>query len=94
MSFKPLTLATEIHNASQSSPIYPKTIKNSKGEEVVLGDPAITRALVALMDLSAVNGGAASHWGGPAAIAECMSALHGIMFRDTNWSSKYNLFEI
>ena len=50
------------------------------GQEVVLGDPRATRALVALMDVHAVNGGAACHWGGPAAFAEIMAAIHGIMF--------------
>ena len=51
-----------------------------KGQEVVLADPRANRALVALMDMCAVNGGAASHWGGPAAFAEIMSAIHGVMF--------------
>lgn len=48
--------------------------------ELVLADPRATRALVALMDMNAVLGGAASHFGGPAALAELMSALHGLVF--------------
>ena len=36
------------------------------------------------MDLGAVNGGAASHWGGPAAAAEIMSAVHGYIFQKEN----------
>ena len=63
-----------------------------RGEEVVLGDPRASRALVALMDMCAVNGGAASHWGGPAAFAEIISAIHGIMFavKDRPWHEAYN----
>src|SRR5256884_8026197 len=61
-------------------PKYSVAVKNAKGEEVILGDPRATRALVALMDVHAVNGGAACHWGGPAAFAEIMAAIHGIMF--------------
>ena len=37
-------------------------------------------ALVALMNVHAVNGGAACRRGGPAALAEIMSATHGLMF--------------
>src|SRR5690606_40929071 len=49
-----------------------------------------TRALIALMDLSAVNGGAACHWGGPSAMTETWTALHGIMFKEQNWFEKFN----
>jgi transketolase len=68
------------------------TVKNGKGEDVTLGDPRATRALVALMDLHAVNGGAASHWGGPAAFAEIMAAIHGVMFSSIGrpWHEAYN----
>ena len=61
-------------------PEFSVKVKNAAGQEVVLGDPRATRALVALMDTEAVNGGAACHWGGPSAFAEIMSAIHGIMF--------------
>jgi transketolase len=59
---------------------------------VALGDPRATRALVALMDLEAVNGGAACHWGGPSAFAEIMSAIHGLMFATQGrpWHEAYN----
>ena len=44
------------------------------------------------MDLEAVNGGAASHWGGPAAFAEIMAAVHGLMFATQGrpWHQAYN----
>jgi transketolase len=44
------------------------------------------------MDTHAVIGGAACHWGGPAALAETMSAIHGIMFatKGKPWHEAYN----
>ena len=74
-------------------PKYSVLVKSRDGGEVVLGDPRATRALVALMNVHAVNGGAACHWGGPAAFAEIMSAIHGILFRrqeDRPWYEAYN----
>src|SRR5204863_5215747 len=49
-------------------------------------------ALVALMDVHAVNGGAACHWGGPAAFAEIMASVHAIMFstQDRQWHEAFN----
>ena len=90
MSINPLKIKKSLQNAPSQKPKYSQSIKNLKGEEVICADPNITRALVALMDLAAVNGGAASHWGGPAAMADCMSALHSIMFKENNWFDKYN----
>ena len=74
------------------APKYGVTIRNLAGDEVVVGDPRITRALVALMNVHAVNGGAACHWGGPAAYAETLAALHAIMFatKDRQWHEAYN----
>jgi transketolase len=73
-------------------PKYSVKVKNAEGKEVVLGDPRATRALVALMDVHAVIGGAACHWGGPAAFAEIMAAVHGIMFSTTGrqWHEAFN----
>src|SRR6266436_6572314 len=71
---------------------YAVTVKNARGKPVTLADPRATRALVALMDVHAVNGGAACHWGGPAAFAEIMSAIHGLMFATTDrpWYAAFN----
>jgi len=57
-----------------------------------VGDPRATRALVALMDVHAVVGGAACHWGGPAAFAEINAAIHGLLFSERNraWYDAYN----
>jgi transketolase len=73
-------------------PKYSVKVKNAKGEEIVVADPRATRALVALMDVHAVIGGAACHWGGPAAFAEIMAAVHAIMFstEGRQWHEAYN----
>src|SRR5687767_4771522 len=89
---KPLALKTKLAGTPKGAPKYSVTIRNSKGEEVVVPDPRATRALVALMDVHAVNGGAACHWGGPAAYAEMMAAIDAIMFatKDRPWHEAYN----
>ena len=89
---KPLDLKPRLAGTPTRPPKYAVTIKNSAGQPVVLGDPRATRALVALMDVHAVNGGAACHWGGPAAFAEMVAALHGILFATTGrpWHEAYN----
>jgi transketolase len=71
------------------------TVKGPEGA-LKIADPASTRALVALMDMNAVLGGAACHYGGPAAFAELMSALHGYVFweahhKKTPWFELFNL---
>lgn len=59
---------------------YSRIVTNSKGQEIALGDPLSSRAMVALMNAQAIFGGAAAHWGGPSALAEIMSAVHGVVF--------------
>ena len=75
-----LNVPPKLASAPSQPPKYAVEVCNARGERVTLGDPKITRALVALMDMHAVNGGAACHWGGPAALAEVMSAVHGLLF--------------
>lgn len=89
---KPLSLKTKLAGTPTRPPKYAVKVKNAQGEEITVGDPRATRALVALMDLHAVNGGAASHWGGPAAYAEMMASIHAIMFstKDREWHEAYN----
>jgi transketolase len=88
----PLNVPSKLAPTPSGPPKYAVKVKNAKGGEVVLGDPRATRALIALMDTEAVNGGAACHWGGPAAFAEIMAAIHGIMFatKGRPWHEAYN----
>jgi transketolase len=88
----PLNIPSKLAPTPSGPPKYFVKVKNAKGEAVVLGDPNATRALVALMDTEAVNGGAACHWGGPSAFAEIMASIHGIMFatQGRQWHEAYN----
>ena len=90
MSLKPLNIKSKLLPAPTSKPKYSVSIKDASGQEVKLADPKATRALIALMDMAAVNGGAACHWGGPSAMTEAWTALHGIMFKEKNWFEKFN----
>jgi transketolase len=80
LPLKPLEVPGRLEPAPARAPKYAVRIKNAKGDDVMVADPRVTRALIALMDVHAVNGGAAAHWGGPAAYAEMLAALHAIMF--------------
>jgi len=88
----PLSIKSRLAGTPKGAPKYSVTIKNSAGEPMILANPRATRALVALMDTHAVNGGAACHWGGPAAFAEMIAAVHGIMFatKGRPWHEAYN----
>lgn len=69
---------------------FPATVKRADGSTLEVADPVATRTMVALMDMNAVVGGAACHWGGPAALAELMSSIHGIMFDAKPWHQHFN----
>lgn len=88
---KPFNVKTKLAG-TPGQPKYSLKVKNAAGEEVVIADPRATRALVALMNIHAVTGGAACHWGGPAAFAEIMAAVHAIMFntQGRQWHEAYN----
>jgi len=76
----PLSLKSKLAPTPAGPPKYSVTVKSATGQEIVLADPRATRTLVALMDVHAVVGGAACHWGGPAAFAEINAAIHGLLF--------------
>ena len=57
----PLQLKSKLAPTPKAPPKFSVKVKNAAGAEVVLGDPRATRALVALMDVHAVVGGAACH---------------------------------
>ena len=91
-ALKPLVLRNRLAATPRNAPKYSVAVTDASGQSVTLGDPRATRALVALMDVHAVNGGAACHWGGPAAFAEIMAAIHGVMFaaQGREWYEAYN----
>lgn len=89
----PLQVKNHLATQPNTKPILSTKVKLASKEEADFVDPRATRALVALMDMNAVLGGAASHYGGPAALAELWSALHGIIFYEANKKQK-NWFDL
>jgi transketolase len=89
---KALALKSRLAGTPANPPKYSLKVKNLAGEEVVVADPRATRALVALMDVHAVVGGAACHWGGPAAFAEINASVHAQMFavKGRQWHEAFN----
>jgi transketolase len=73
-----------------AAPKYAVTVKRADGSTLQVACPVATRLMVALMDMDAVVGGAACHWGGPAALAELMSSIHGVVFAKNPWHGAYN----
>lgn len=93
---KPIQIKSKLFGNPTQAPQFKTIVKNHEGQEIAVADPAATRALVSLMDMNAVLGGAASHYGGPAAFAELMSSLYGYVFeqaRKSNrpWHEMYHL---
>jgi transketolase len=92
---QPLPIRHKLAGNPQRSPYFSVTVRGPEGPLEIV-DPRATRALVALMDMNAVLGGAACHYGGPAAFAELMSALHGYVFwesqkKNTPWFELFHL---
>ncbi|PAW87332.1 MAG: transketolase [Pedosphaera sp. Tous-C6FEB] len=91
-ALKPLALKSRLAPTPSAAPKYAVTVKNAAGQPVTVADPRATRTLVALMNVHAVVGGAACHWGGPAAFAEIMAAVHAQMFatQGRQWHEAFN----
>ena len=87
----PQKLAGNPHN----DPQFSVTVTGPKGPLKAV-DPRATRALVSLMDMNAVLGGAASHFGGPSALAELMSAMYALIFDESSTQKKewFDLFHV
>lgn len=91
----PLSIPSQLASTPKNRPRYGVTVQTNSGESLLVADPRATRAMVALMDMNALHGGAASHFGGPAAFAELMSATHGLMFHlaqraKVEWHQAFN----
>ena len=93
---KPLLRKNSLFSHKNKTPSYSTFIKSQAGRTLQLADPKVNRLALALMDMQAVQGGAASHWGGPSAFAEIVSALFGLVFAlaDEKKKSWYELFHI
>ncbi|MCB9061152.1 MAG: transketolase [Halobacteriovoraceae bacterium] len=92
---KVLPIKNRLAKTPLNKPFCSTTVQNNKGQDIELADPNFTRGLVLLMNQYAVKGGAAAHWGGPAALAEIMSATHSLMFsiskqNNNEWYQSFN----
>jgi transketolase len=84
----PIPVAIKLAKTPTKDPKYAQKVKLSDQSEILVADPTATRAMIALMDMQAVLGGAAAHFGGPSAFAEIMSALHGVVFQKAQQAGK------
>ncbi len=75
-------MTLKLADTPSRAPHFSIPVELSSNETIAVVDPRATRALITLMNMHAVLGGAACHWGGPSAFAELMSALHGIFFAE------------
>ncbi len=87
-SIKTLPVKSKLAPTPTNDPKYAVEVQISSGSKEDFSDPRAVRAMIAMMDMQAVLGGAASHWGGPSAFAELMSAAHGVMFSESRRSKK------
>ncbi|WP_413576021.1 transketolase C-terminal domain-containing protein [Bdellovibrio sp. HCB290] len=93
---EPIQIKSKLAGNPSQEPQFKSFVKSKDGRSIPVADPRSTRALVSLMDMNAVLGGAASHYGGPAAFAELMSAMHGHVFDVAQKENKpwYDLFHV
>jgi len=83
----PLNITPKLALTPIQKPKYSVKIKRPSGD-LELADPRAIRALIALMDMEAQLGGAASHFGGPSAFAEIMASVHAVMFSESSAKNK------
>ncbi len=93
---KPISVKTKLAGNPSGGLRYKVQVQGPGKKPLEAADPKATRALVSLMDMAAVIGGAASHYGGPAALAELMSALHALVLMEAREKNKswYELYHV
>ena len=96
MSVKNFNRKISLFAQPKTPPKYPVCVKSQGGIELELSCPRTVRLALALMDMQAVVGGAASHWGGPSAFVEVVSALYALVFHTANKERRpwYELFHL
>lgn len=93
---EPIQIKTKLAGNPTREPQFKSFVKTKDGRQISVADPNATRSLVSLMNMNAVLGGAAAHYGGPAALAELWSALHGYVFdtaaqQNKQWHEMFHL---
>lgn len=89
----PFSLKSKLSKPKKLLSNFSTSVSGSNDQpELQVADPKAVRALVSLMDMEAVMGGAASHFGGPSALAEINSVLYALAYSSPNtWDRDYNL---
>jgi len=90
----PISLTSPLAPTPEQKPLYAKTITTKKGRSFAVAKPEIIRALIACMDMNANIGGAASHYGGPAAFAEISAVLHAFAFNEKKETEYFEHFHL
>lgn len=85
---QPIPVKNKLASSAKLNPEFRLTAKLKDQSDLYCSDPKAIRAAIALMDMNAVQGGAASHYGGPAAFAEIMSVTHAWMFHQSQKQNK------
>ena len=80
MSIVPLSIPKSLHGNPTAALQWSQTVKTKNGDQLPLACPTATRAMIALMDMAAVQGGAACHFGGPSAFAETLAMMGPVAF--------------
>ncbi len=88
MSITPLTVQNKLHGNPTSELMWAQPVKTRQDKAINVPCPTASRAMIALMDMGAVQGGAASHFGGPSAFAEIMSSVFGFFFSKAHEAKK------
>lgn len=83
MDIQPIKITNRLHDNPKSPPQFSQEVSGYQ-----VASPQATRAMVALMDMEAVMGGAACHFGGPSAFAEIMSCSFAYMFAQSEKQKK------
>ena len=85
-----------LSSAPSRPPQYAVRIPSRQYGELLLADPRVNRLALALMDMQAQLGGAASHWGGPSAFAEIAAALYALVFAKSKQAARpwHSMFHI
>ena len=95
MKATPQKINFRLHGNPKKNPHYAVCLQTEKSSYVV-SDPRALRAWIALMDMYAVLGGAASHFGGPSALGELVSCLYSYVFhcaenKKQNWQDLFHI---
>ncbi len=95
-SQSPISMTSPLAGNPSQPLLFSQEANLGSGEKAQFSDPQALRAMVALMDMQAVQGGAASHWGGPSAFSEITSAIYGLAFqqsqkKDQPWHKLFHL---